>query len=119
MSILYQLAEYHLRHRPEQPVLIDGRTFSQSDQVEDLRKFATRSNVPLKLIECICSETTAQQRIANDLQAQTHQAADRDAALYHRIKSKWQPIPGPKLVLVTDETDLDDAVTQVLAYVRE
>jgi hypothetical protein len=115
MAVLYQLAEYHLRLHPARPVLIDGRTFSQSYQVDDLRNCAARWNVPLKIVECVCSEATALHRIAND---QQHQAANRDAALYHRVKATWQPIPESKLVLATDETDLDDAVTQVLAYVR-
>jgi predicted kinase len=115
VAILYQLAEYHLRRRPSRPVILDGRTYSQRYQIDALKAAAARCLTPLKIIECTCSDATALIRLAADT---THPAIDRTPALYHRVKTSWQPIDDPKLVITTECTDTPTALDQVLTYLH-
>lgn len=103
MSILFQVASYIIHDHPSQHVILDGRTFSRAYQVAALEKVARELDVPLKIIECVCSDETARQRLARREKAEEkHVAANRDYALYLSIKARFEPIREPKLVVNTD-----------------
>lgn len=116
MSILYQLAAYHAQQQPERAIIIDGRTFSHRSQVLALEECAKQCGRPLALIECICSAPVAEDRIAHD--AGKHIAADRNVDLYRRVKSSWEAITIPKLVLATDSENEEQLLDSILKYVR-
>ena len=63
MSIMFQVASYIIRNGPSRHVILDGRTFSHRYQVAALEQLAEVLNVPLKIIECVCSDETARQRL--------------------------------------------------------
>ena len=60
VDIMYQVATYMFRRDPNKHVIIDGRTFLKQYQVIELIDAARRIGVPLKIIECVCSDATAQ-----------------------------------------------------------
>ena len=63
MAALFRAAETILRSLPGQAVVLDGRTFYRSYQVDDLAALASSvSQVPY-LIECVCDDEVARQRL--------------------------------------------------------
>lgn len=117
MSILFQVASYMLQNDPSLYVIVDGRTFSCKYQVEALDRFAEEIKKPLKIIECICSDETAQKRLEEKLaMGAKHLAGNRDYHLYLTIKAHFEPIREPKVVVNTDE-DLAHCLALCLDYV--
>lgn len=122
MSILFQVTAYLVRNNPQQHVIIDGRTFSRSYQVTALEQLAQDLKAPLKIIECVCSDESAQRRLEskqslgeNREQRARHLAANRDYNLYLSIKAHFEPIREPKLIADTDK-DLAQCLEACLAY---
>jgi adenylylsulfate kinase len=115
MDIMLQTAAYLLHNNAAQHIIIDGRTFSQEYQVIRVKGWAAQVEMPLEIIECVCSDDTAQRRLAADVAEGKHLAGNRDVALYMALKARFQPIQGPKLVVNTDH-DLAACVAQCLAY---
>jgi len=116
MSIMFQVASYMIRANPSLNVILDGRTFSRRYQVAALEQLARELATPLKIIECVCSDETARQRLGHKGKAgKKHVAANRDYALYLSIKAAFEPIRQPKLVVNTDD-DLAQCLALCLAY---
>ena len=116
LRVMLQTATYLLRQQPDEPVILDGRTFSRTYQVQLIEQYATELDVPLVIIECICSDETARQRLERDAAAGRHLAGNRDYALYLAIKARFEPIREPKLVVNTDHL-LRDVVARCIAYI--
>lgn len=115
MNIVYQLAAYHAERQPERHIIIDGRTYSRTEQVTALRECAVRCRRELVIIECTCSQATAEARIAGDVGK--HVAADRSVELYRRVKAGWQEIAAAKLVMETEATDVEVLVERLVSSV--
>jgi len=100
-------------------VILDGRTFSRHYQVMALKQVAEELQTPLRIIECVCSDETARQRLAKATSGkERHLAENRDYALYREIKAHFEPIDEPKLVVNTDE-NLAQCIDRCLSYVKE
>ena len=101
--------------RPPACVILDGRTYCRQGQLEALRDNARRAGLHLIVVECVCSEASAHARLAADVAAGRHPAADRNPALHQRLSREAVPIAGPKVVVETDRLELADQVALVLA----
>jgi predicted kinase len=118
MSVMFQVSAYVLQKDPQQYVLLDGRPFSRHAQVMALKRFAQELQTPLRIIECVCSDETARQRLENATSGKNkHLAENRDYTLYLDIKARFEPIKEPKLVVNTDE-ELARCLDLCLAYVK-
>ncbi|GAC1388471.1 MAG: AAA family ATPase [Ktedonobacteraceae bacterium] len=116
MSIMFQIGAYMLHKDPHQPVILDGRTFSRHYQVMALKRFIEELQIPLRIIECVCSEETARQRLEEAASGkEKHLAENRDYALYLEIRARFEPINEPKLVVNTDE-DFAHCLDMCLSY---
>lgn len=102
-TIMLETARYLLHQRPEEVVVLDGRTFSRTYQIEAVRQFVAEVRTPLKIIECVCDDETARSRLEHDAVGGTHPATNRSFALYQAIKARFEPILQPKLVISTDD----------------
>jgi len=100
MSILLETAGYLLQKNPTRTVLIDGRPFSKTRQLEQVKKAAEQLGQTWKILECSCRAETARKRLED--QATAHVAANRDYQLYLKLKSDWQEILLPKVIIDTD-----------------
>lgn len=100
VDLLYQAAAHLLYHDPHRVVIFDGRTCLRAYQVEQAYDFAARHYQRLLLVECVCAEATARHRL---LRGRTHVAANRDFALYRRLRDQADLIPQPKITLNTDQ----------------
>ena len=123
VEFTYRAAEFHLRPSAmaapgtggARAAILDGRTYSRREQVEALRAFASRIAAPLLLVECVCSEASAHERLARDAALGEHSAADRGPELHRRLREAADPLPPPKLVIDTDRLPLAEQVAAVLA----
>lgn len=117
VNVLYDVAVYVLT-RPDPPmVILDGRTYSRRYQVEAVQATARRADVPLRIIECICSEDSARQRLLAD--QGHHPAKDRDFAMYQRSRAEAEPIMAEKLVIDTDRHVPEECLELALQYLGD
>jgi len=107
--IMLLTADYLLRLNPDRVIFLDGRPFSRRYQTDDVIRFANRLHTPWRILECICSETTAKKRLDED----EHPAANRDFELYLTVKARFEPIEREKTVIDTDH-DLETCVKEGL-----
>jgi predicted kinase len=100
MGIMLKVAGYIFRKDPGRVIFLDGRTFSRRYQLDRATGFAEAISQPWRIIECICSEETARERLASD---PAHLAANRDFNLYLEVKARFEEIIRPKIVIDTDQ----------------
>jgi predicted kinase len=110
MTLMLQTSEWLVREQRCPAVFLDGRTFSRRYQRDIASRTARDLGRPFHLIECVCRDESAIARIGRDA---THPAANRNADLYWRMKSSFEPIGDPFLRVDTDRT-LDVCVGQCL-----
>jgi adenylylsulfate kinase len=118
MQVMLETAEYILTDDPSKMVILDGRTFSRRYQRDRVRAFADKLETTLKIVECVCSDEVARQRLERDVATGRHVAQNRTVDLYRAVQARFEPIQGTKLVLSTD-SDLEQCVQSALAFVRE
>src|SRR6185312_10186398 len=100
MAVMLKVAGYLFRKNPARIVFLDGRTFSQTYQLKRATGFAEAISQPWRILECTCSESTAQRRLTEN---PNHVAANRNFDLYLRVKSRFEEITFPKIVIDTDQ----------------
>ncbi len=114
---MFRAAAWQLRRTPGAIVILDGRTWSRAYQVTQLRRLATRTRQPLRLIECVCAQAIIEQRLHADTARGAHPAANRNLELYRRLRASAEPIPHPKLRLDTT-APLPECADRALAYLH-
>ena len=100
MRIMLKVAGYLFRKNPDRKVFLDGRTFSRSYQLARATGYANALGQPWRILECVCSEETARERLEHDA---PHPATNRDFALYLEVKMRFEEITLQKSVINTDE----------------
>lgn len=113
LDVMLQTTTQLLQHKPGEPVILDGRTFSRRYQVQMVEQHAHLLNVPLVIIECLCSDATARERLTKDRIQGQHVAANRSYGLYCEIKARFEPIREPKIMVNTD-APLEDVMHAIL-----
>jgi adenylylsulfate kinase len=103
MEIMLMTAEYLLKRNPERRVFLDGRTFSRRHQIDRVIEVAKALGQPWRILECVCSEETARERLAAQNQSGEHEARNRDFKLYLNVKARFEPITLPRTVIDTDQ----------------
>lgn len=103
MGIILDAASYLLRRDPSRFVFLDGRPFSRTYQIEQALKVANALNQDWRIIECICSEETARKRLTEHATLGEHPAANRNYEMYVGVKSLFEEIRFPKVVIDSDQ----------------
>jgi predicted kinase len=111
-ELMERTAEYLLTRSPGLTVFFDGRTFSRRYQIGRVIRLAERLRTPWRIIECVCTEKVARERIER---GKKHPAKNRTVDLYLKIREEFEPIEHPKLVVDTGEARDLDAVRRFLA----
>ncbi len=115
-AIVLQTASYLMDKG--RTVIVDGRTFTQRYQVERLLRFCRAAGAMTEIIECVCPEEDAQQRLSLDNALSLHMAANRDFNLYQKLKAQASPIQLPHLQVDTTHS-LEECAAACLEYLRE
>jgi predicted kinase len=118
MEVIFVLAGYVFRANPERTVIIDGRTFSQKYQLEQLLSRAGSLQVKPVIIECVCDDALAEQRLESDHRTGAHPAGNRTYALYATMKKTADPISPAHLVVNTGTEPLEKSVDRCVAYLK-
>lgn len=100
IDLLLRTAEYIWRRHPQKTIMLDGRTFSRASQRQHVIDFAEGEGQRWKIIECVCEESVAKQRLATP--DPTHPAGNRTPELYDEVKTRWEAIMEPHLSVRTD-----------------
>lgn len=98
VQLMLEEAERVLGVQPGRIIFLDGRPFSKKYQVDAVVEFAKRIGTPWRMIECVCPEEVALERLKAD---RKHVAANRNADLYRKVKAGFQTIRRRKLVVPT------------------
>ena len=117
MQLILATAGYLLQQHPERFIFLDGRLFSRRYQIENVLTAAAVLHQPWRILECICSEETAKQRLRQHIEQQMHPAANRDYQLYQQAKSRFEAITLPKTVIDTGQP-LALCIEQALSGVK-
>jgi predicted kinase len=102
-QVMLETAAYLLRKTPARMVFLDGRPFSRRSQIEHVVEAARSMGQPWRILQCICSDESARQRLEEQAAAGEHPARNRDYRLYLEIKARFDEITMPKTVIDTDE----------------
>lgn len=113
MSVLFQTARYLIDERKTAWLFLDGRPFARTSQVDQLSREAAEMGCELKIIVCECSEASARDRLSRP-----HIAANRDFALYQKLKNEFEPIKRPHFVADTDRP-LPAVISASLVYLKD
>jgi predicted kinase len=117
MEIMLQTAGYIFSKDANRTVFLDGRPFSRNSQIEHVKTFAASLSQPWRIVECVCSETSARDRLESQFPSAAHPAANRNFDLYLKVKAHFEPIPPPKTVIDTD-SPLEACVNLALHALR-
>ncbi|HLZ43536.1 MAG TPA: ATP-binding protein [Candidatus Sulfotelmatobacter sp.] len=113
LHLMLKTADYLLARNPGLKIFLDGRPFSRRYQIENVLSAAASLHRPWHILECICSDETVRQRLEADAKSGNHPAGNRDYQLYLDVKTRFETITYPKIVIDTDQP-LDVCVGQAL-----
>jgi adenylylsulfate kinase len=116
MAAVFQAAAAILRADRRRAVVLDGRTFLRPGQVRSLLDLAASVGEPARVIECVCDDAAARERLERDRARGSHPAGNRTFALYESLKAAAEPITAPRLVLDTGKLSLAECVRRCLDY---
>ena len=117
VRVMLETAAYLLRQDASRMIFLDGRPFSRRYQIEQVLTAAKQLHQPWRILECVCSEETAKQRLETESASSVHRAGNRDYKLYLEVKARFEAITMPKTVINTDQP-LEVCVHQALAALR-
>lgn len=118
MAAIYNATAAILKKNPEQAVIIDGRTFLRAYQVHDLLELARSVNQYPCVIECVCADEVARERLEKDQAAGIHPARNRTFEHYLRSKAAAEPLTVPRLTLDTGVVSLEQCLDRAFAFVQ-
>jgi adenylylsulfate kinase len=103
MDLMLQTAQFLWLRDPARAIILDGRPFSRTRQIERVITFAEGMQQRWHILECVCSEEAARQRLQTQHSAGEHPAGNRDFQLYLAVKARFELITRPKTVLNTEQ----------------
>jgi predicted kinase len=115
--VMLETAGYLLQRDPTRIVFLDGRPFSRRYQIDNVVHSAASLHQEWRILECVCPEEVARQRLEEHSVLKTHPAGNRDFQLYMNVKARFETIILPKTVIDSCEP-LQACVEQALAALR-
>jgi predicted kinase len=112
MSVVLMAAQRIAADHAVPYIFLDGRTFSRTQHVQQVRRAAAMVGAGLSVLHLHCPEELAQ-RIKKD--QGTHAAKNRDPLLYFLVKSYFEPITLRKLDVDTSRP-LEECVAECIEY---
>jgi predicted kinase len=118
LQIMLEIAGQLLQRDPDRFVFLDGRTFSRSYQIDNVVNAAAALHQSWRILECVCPEEVAWQRIEEQSASGAHPAGNRNFQLYLEVKARFEAIIPPKTVIDTGQ-ELQACVDRALAALRQ
>ena len=117
LKVMLETAVQLLQRDPNRFVFLDGRTFSRRYQVDNVVNAAAALHQSWRIIECVCPEEVAQQRLEEQSKSGAHPAGNRNFQLYLEVRSRFEAISLPRTVIDTSQP-LEACIEHALAAVR-
>ena len=117
LRLMMETAGYLFSRNPSRVIFLDGRPFSRRCQIKNVLAAADSLHQPWRILECVCSEETARQRLEAAAKAGNHPAGNRNYHLYLEVKSRFETILQPKIVIDTDQP-LAECINRALAALQ-
>jgi len=112
-SVILEAAKYLAARRRTEFLLLDGRTFSRREQIEQAIRAAESAGCGWKIILATCPSEIAEARLIRD--AAIHPAGNRSVALYREVRARFEPVVFPHLEIDTSQS-LDLSVKYCRQY---
>ncbi len=112
-GIMLKIARYLFQKNPDITIILDGRTFTHSEQVQTVEDAAADMGVIPYWIECICDPDTAKARLLTD--SGRHPAGNRTPDLYEKVAADAEPLKVHRLTVDTTQP-LQTCVQDALRY---
>jgi len=103
LQVILETAAHLLQRDPSLILFLDGRPFSRSYQIDNVVDAAAALHQSWRILECVCPEEMARQRLEDHAVAGSHPAGNRNFQLYLEVKSRFEAITLPKTVIDTSE----------------
>jgi adenylylsulfate kinase len=103
LRVMLETAGYLLEQNSRSMIFLDGRPFSRRYQIENVLHAADSLHQPWRILECVCSEEIARQRLESDAAGGLHPAGNRGYSLYLEVKARFEAITLPKTVVDTGQ----------------
>jgi len=113
-QVMLETAGYLLQRDPNRRLFLDGRPFSRRSQIDNVVHAAAALHQSWRIIECVCPEELARQRLEEQSALQAHPAGNRDFKLYLEVKARFETITLPKITIVTSQP-LQACIEEALA----
>ncbi len=117
LHVMLETAGQLLQRDPRSFIFLDGRTFSRRYQIDNVVNAAAALRQSWRILECVCAEELARQRIEEQSASGVHPARNRNFQLYLEVKSRFEAITLPKTVIDTGQA-LQACIDQALAALR-
>jgi len=117
LQVMLETAAQLLQSDRDRFVFLDGRTFSRCYQIDNVVNAAATLHQSWRILECVCPEKVARQRIEEQSASGAHPAGNRNFQLYLAVKARFEAITLPKTVINTGQ-ELQACVDQALAALR-
>ena len=103
LHLMIETAGQLLQRDPNRFIFLDGRTFSRRYQVDNVVNAAAALHQSWRILECVCAEELARQRIEEQASSGAHPAGNRNFQLYLEVRSRFEAIALPKTVIDTGQ----------------
>ena len=113
LRLMLETAGYLLSRNPSRIIFLDGRPFSRRYQIENVLAIASSLHQSWRILECVCSEEMAKQRLSNAVEQNEHPARNRDFQLYLAVKARFEAITKEKVVIDTQQP-IESCIQQAL-----
>jgi predicted kinase len=117
LQVMLETAAHLSQRDPNRILFLDGRPFSRRYQVDNVINAAVALHQSWRILECVCPEEIARQRLEQQSASEAHPAGNRGFQLYLEVKSRFEAITLTKTVIDTSQP-LQDCVEQALASLR-
>jgi predicted kinase len=117
LQVMLETAAYLLQRDANRVIFLDGRPFSRRYQIDNVVTAAASLHQSWRILECVCPEEIARQRLEDQAAAGGHPAGNRSYQLYLEVKARFETITLPKTIIDTSEP-LQTCVEQALAALR-
>lgn len=117
-ELMLRTAGYLLERDPRKIIFLDGRPFSRRYQIENVIAAAASLHQAWRILECVCSEEIARQRLESEERIREHPAGNRNFDLYLEVKARFEAISFAKVIVDTDHP-IEDCVALALPSLQE
>jgi predicted kinase len=114
LHVMLETAGYLLEKDRSRILFLDGRPFSRRYQIDNVINAAVSMHQSWRILECVCPDELARERIEKQSASREHAAANRDYELYLKVKSRFEAIMLPKTMIDTSQS-LEACIQQGLA----